>query len=277
MKKRKIFLYIIVSAIICFVAIPLIVNWMFKNSAPLAILQAEWGAGEAMGYISGMMSFIGTIFLGGVSWKQNNDLQKRQDETFIAENSCGVLLEKVNFRIGPQNACNFELHPETIVCSNRLTENGLDYKSFECEITLHHTKNVPVLVRVLSAFMFVGNQIVEFEKYDDCFTRVAVFKDVSKFNLTLLMPIKEKQLVGKMIMDGKYQITLAINLELVSDRYVLTTWKCRSILQYSNSSNEIKYTSCDDASMGFWYGNRIIEQSEIKYRVQQSSGQGGET
>lgn len=277
MKKRKIFLYIIVSAIICFVAIPLVVNWMFKNSAPLAILQAEWGADEAMGYVSGMLSFIGTMFLGGVSWKQNSDLQKRQDETFIAENSCGVLLEKVDFTIEPKSACRPELHSETIVCSKSLSENEHNCRSFECEITLQYTKNIPVLVRVLNVTMFVGDQVAEFSKHDDCFTKVAVFKNYSKFSLTLFMTAKEKEAVGTIIKEGKYKILLDIDMEIVSDRLVSTTLNCRTTLQHCDASNKAEYTSHDAASMSFWYGNSILEQSEIKYRVhikeRQSNGQ----
>ena len=39
------------------------------------------------------ISFIGTFFLGLVAWKQNNDLQKIETNTFIANNSCEVFLE----------------------------------------------------------------------------------------------------------------------------------------------------------------------------------------
>lgn len=268
MKRKQILLYIVVAIVICFVIIPFIVNWLFKQSAPIPILKAEWEAGEVLGYVSGILSFVGTMFLGWVSWRQNQDLQKSQDDSFIAENSCAVLLDKATFEIGQKTACNYELHPETIVKSEALPENVYEWKSFECELTLQHTKNIPVVVRVLSASIFVANQFLEFTKYDDYFTRVAVFKDHSKFNLTLLVPAKEKQLVGGYISEGKYPITLEVKFEIVSDRYVSTTLKCRCVLKCCSNEIESKYSSSGDTSMSFWHGNRILKESEIKYRVQ---------
>ncbi len=272
MNRKQILLYIVVAIVICFVIIPLIVNWLFKQSAPIPMLEAEWEAGEVLGYVSGILSFVGTMFLGWVSWKQNQNLQEKQDDTFIAENSCTVLLGNVNFKIGQQNACNLHIHPETIACSDALSDNDYNCKSFECEVTLQHLKNIPVAVRVLNASILVANQPLEFTKYDDCFTRVAAFKEYSKFNLTLLLPEKEKRIAGSYINEGKYPITLEVKFEIVSDRNVATTLKCRSTLRYCEAENEVKYTSSDDTSMRFGYGSRILMELEIKYRVKESGG-----
>lgn len=102
-----------------------------------------------------------------------------------------------------------------------------------------------------------------------CFTRVAVFKDYSKFNLTLLVPTNEKKIVGAYVSEGKYPITLSVKFEIVSDRYVSTTLKCRGVLRCCGNENEAKYASNDDTSMRFGYGSNILEKSEIKYRVQE--------
>lgn len=270
MKECKVRLYIAITAFICFVAIPLAINALFKIPAPCPLFEAEWEAGEAMGYVSGSLTFIGTMFLGWVSWKQNRDLQKKQDDTFIAENSCIVLLGNVNFKIGQKNAVTLSTHSETIACSDTLFEDAQGCRSFECEITLQHIKNIPVVVRVLSATIFVDNQIAEFTKYDDYFTRVAVFKEYSKFNLTLLMPAKEKQEIGNLINGGNYPVNLEIKFEVVSDRYVSTTLKCRSTLSHCGIKNNARYASNDDASMSFGYGSKILKQSDINFRVQEA-------
>lgn len=278
MKKRKeckckICKYLVITAIVCFAVIPFAINWLFKQSAPVSILEAEWEASDALGYVSGMLSFIGTMFLGWISWKQNHDLQKREDNSFIAENSCAVLLDKATFKIGDNTACNYELHPETIAKSNALPENVYEWKSFECEITLQHMKNIPIVVRVLSASILVENQFIEFTKYDNCFTRVAVFKNHSKFNLILLVTAKEKEIVEAYVGKGKCPITLAVKFEIASDRYVSTTLKCRSTLKHCGIENEAKYASSDDASMCFGYGSKILVESEIQYRVQDKEAQ----
>lgn len=77
MKHRKeIIITIIITTTICFVAIPLGVNYAFHHVAPVDILAARWEASDALNYIATTLAFIGTFFLGLVAWKQNTDLQK---------------------------------------------------------------------------------------------------------------------------------------------------------------------------------------------------------
>lgn len=77
MKHRKgIIITIIITAIICFVAVPLGVNYAFHHVAPVDMLAARWEASDALNYITTTLAFIGTFFLGLVAWKQNTDLQK---------------------------------------------------------------------------------------------------------------------------------------------------------------------------------------------------------
>ena len=83
MKQRKgIIITTIITVIICFVAVPLGVNYVFRHMAPVDILAARWEASDALNYIATMLAFIGTFFLGLVAWKQNTDLQKIETNTF---------------------------------------------------------------------------------------------------------------------------------------------------------------------------------------------------
>ena len=65
MKHRKgIIITIIITAIICFVAVPLGVNYAFHHVAPVDMLAARWEASDALNYITTTLAFIGTFFLG---------------------------------------------------------------------------------------------------------------------------------------------------------------------------------------------------------------------
>lgn len=66
----------VIIVVICFVAVPLGVNYAFRQEAPVDIFAARWDAADALNYIATSLAFIGTFFLGLVAWKQNNDLQK---------------------------------------------------------------------------------------------------------------------------------------------------------------------------------------------------------
>lgn len=258
----------VAGAVICFLGIPILVNWLFKTPALAPAWEAEWSAGDALGYVGGTLAFIGAMFLGWNTWKQNRDLQKRQDDSFIAENSCMALIDKVEFKCFSQKCVNFDYHSEAIAVANISVASVRDYGTFECEILLHPTKNAPVVVRVLNAFLLVDNHPLDFGKYDDCFTRMAIGKNGSRFNLTLVMSPDDKRLVAPFIQDGRCDITLEAQIELVSDRYVSTILKCRSTFKPKQCPDGLKYSSDEDATMCFWYGNRIVEPSSLKYRFQ---------
>ena len=258
----------VAGAVICFLGIPLLVNWLFKMPALTPAWEAEWSAGDALGYVGGTLAFIGAMFLGWNTWKQNRDLQKRQNDSFIAENSCMALIDKVEFKCFSQKCVNFDYHSEAIAVANISVASVRDYGTFECEILLHPTKNAPVVVRVLNAFLLVGDHPLDFGKYDDCFTRMAIGKNGSRFNLTLVMSPDDKRLVAPFIQDGRCDITLETQIELVSDRYVSTILKCRSTFKPKQCPDGLKYSSDEDTTMCFWYGNRIVEPSSLKYRFQ---------
>ncbi len=62
-------------------AVPLIVvNLLFKWKSNIYIIEAEWSAGDVLGYIAGFEAFIGTVLLGVVAIAQNkkaNDINDR--------------------------------------------------------------------------------------------------------------------------------------------------------------------------------------------------------
>lgn len=89
----------VIIVVICFVAVPLGVNYAFRQEAPVDIFAARWDAADALNYIATSLAFIGTFFLGLVAWKQNNDLQKIETNTFIANNSCEVFLDSIRLKI----------------------------------------------------------------------------------------------------------------------------------------------------------------------------------
>lgn len=77
MKHRtEIIITTIITILICFVAVPVGVNYAFRYEAPVDILAARWKASDALNYIATVLAFIGTFFLGLVAWKQNTDLKK---------------------------------------------------------------------------------------------------------------------------------------------------------------------------------------------------------
>lgn len=267
--KWKLLLVFFASILFLFILVPLTVNALFQQYIPIKILNAEWDAGYALSYTAGAFSFIGTMFLGWVSWKQNQELQRKQNHTYMAENSAMVLMESIELFNQNQKAGNLELHPETIVSTEKNFGSIWEYGSFQCEISLKNLKNYPVAVRVIDADIVTGKKIYHFEKYDDCFTRTSLQDKITKFQLTLIASTEEKREIISEIQCVRPQISLDIMIEIVSDKYVSTTLKCRTLFSISN--REFSYIGESDNPMCFWYGNSILSPSEINYRFSPKS------
>ncbi len=73
--KRNIILFGICSLVIGCVLVPFIINWLFDIDAK-GILIAKWQAEDALSYSAGVLSFIGMIVLGYISYEQAKNANK---------------------------------------------------------------------------------------------------------------------------------------------------------------------------------------------------------
>lgn len=276
----KIIIALLVAALICFFGIPYIIQFLYCPNWPIDIFQVDWEASDALGYTAGVLSFLGTMFLGWVSWKQNQTLQKKQDDTFIAENSCMVLINKVEFKNMTHKAVNLNIHPETIVVTNlaKKVKSPLYYRSFECIIELKHTNKYPVVVRVIEATLQAQKERLKFERYDDCFTRIEISKNMSRFQLTFITSQNEMDKIGPIILNKCKSIFLNIRLEVVTDKYVSTILICRNTLRLKEETDDAIYISDPKEAVSFWYGNSILSSESIQYRREtQEESENGQT
>ena len=60
-------------AVVIFLGQPLLVHLMFKTQARSPFWESTWGAGDLLGYIAGFEAFVGTVFLGVVAARQNEE------------------------------------------------------------------------------------------------------------------------------------------------------------------------------------------------------------
>ena len=64
---------LIALLMISIIAIPMVVNILFKFSSAFP---AEWSAGDALSYVSGLQALLGTIILGIITVEQGQDAQE---------------------------------------------------------------------------------------------------------------------------------------------------------------------------------------------------------
>ena len=139
--------WLIFGVIFLFVVIPIAINFLFQRQATVDILVARWDAADALSYTAGALAFLGTMFLGWISWSQNNQLQRIETNSFIAQNSCMVLLESLSFKRLNQKVINLGTeHIEPIVVENGLKD--FSYGSFLLTVQLKRLdRYVEVLFR----------------------------------------------------------------------------------------------------------------------------------
>lgn len=66
--------------IIVLIVIPFFINVLFKVDTNIRLLQAEWSAGDALGYYGSVLSFVGTVILGALALYQNYIIKQEADK-----------------------------------------------------------------------------------------------------------------------------------------------------------------------------------------------------
>lgn len=271
-KRTKKMIYIfIIGIVFVFCVIPLIINYLFKIELPIKILIAEWGAGDALTYVAGSLAFVGTMFLGWVSWKQNVDLQTIERNSFIAENSCMSLITEVKIKDLDKLAVNIDHeHPEQIVISEGNKNSSYNIASFVCEFQLKRLEKLPAMVRVDAMSIFMGEdncKVTLFTKgYDKTFSRIAISEKMDRFSITVFVSFDEKEKIINVLHKGCRMI-LDVDFELVTGNFVSTRMKCRAELKNDVDKEKMAtFDLTDKKPMCFWFGNTILDEKEVIIR-----------
>ena len=274
-KLLKVLGWLILGVIFLFALIPIVINFLFERQAPVDILAARWSAADALSYTAGALAFLGTMFLGWISWSQNNQLQRIETNSFIAQNSCMVLLKSLSFKGLDQKVVNLDTeHIEPIVVEDGLED--FNYSSFSLTMLLKRLDSYAAFVRVESLTMFVGEQAISafvFAKaYDDCYSRIAISEETESFELTVLLKPDTKRKVVNALQQN-CELIAEIMVELVTANYVWTKSKCRGSFLKSNSSEKLQnnFSLNDQSPMCFWFGNGVIDSKAVKFRNESKS------
>lgn len=79
-KHKALFIIICVLILIALIGIPFAINLLFKIGTKISIFQAEWSAGDALGYYGAVLSFLGTVILGALALYQNHIIKEEADK-----------------------------------------------------------------------------------------------------------------------------------------------------------------------------------------------------
>ena len=95
-KKQLIWIGVATCAsILIAIILSFVLNVLFKVHSD-GIFSAEWKAGDALNYAESIFGAVGTIVLGYVAYKQNDKLQKMEDNNYIANYSSMIILNTIS-------------------------------------------------------------------------------------------------------------------------------------------------------------------------------------
>jgi hypothetical protein len=155
----------ILTAII-FIAIPFIINEAYKTPSGYKTI---WGANELLLFYGSFLAFVGTVFLGTVTWIQSMKIHKEnrelQEKTYINENSV-----RLSSSYGESVFCKLDVpDPERLGVYNPIAGpyitlfredervNTQHFEYFDLVIRVHkYNPPVKVLIRKINVFSTAG-------------------------------------------------------------------------------------------------------------------------
>lgn len=268
MKKNK-YILLSICAVCAALLLAFFVNILFKIRTD-SIFKAEWTAGDALNYVAAMTGAISTFVLSLIAYKQNEKLQQMEDNNYIAANSCMILINQVQVKPKANIPVNYELHTEQIL-QEKDNEDACP-SGYSVEVRFKKISDslqaTPSMIYVSKCTLFVGSETrtlesdLWLENVREGYTRTAICESDIAFNCTLLVAKSKQEKFEEAIKTQNNKLTIEIEFNIVTDKYVMTKCKCRAYCEYQNSSGVIIWKSKEP--MVFFYGHELMDRSQIK-------------
>lgn len=269
MKKSK---YILIS--VCSISgaliIAFVVNILFKIKTD-GIFSAEWSAGDALNYVGSMVGAISTFILSLVAYKQNEKLQRIEDNNYIASNSCMVLIDKIHIKPKASIPINYEWHGEQILSEKDVNDKFPSGYSIKINLKKidKSMQATPSLIYVSKCTLLVGDNkegtlesALWTENIRVGYTRAAILETGIAFNCAMLVAKDKQEKFEKDIKAQRNSMTIEIEFNIVTDKYVMTKCKCRAFCDCQNNNGIVAWKS--RKPMVFFYGHELKNRNEIQ-------------
>ena len=133
-RKHKVLFFVFCAIIaIALIGIPFVINILFKFDANIDVLQAEWSAGDALGYYGAVLSFLGTVILGVLALYQNHIIKKEADKkaALLEEKERIENMPKFHLRFGGCSGFGGKI---SFVIKNISSNISYDFKIYDIRI-----------------------------------------------------------------------------------------------------------------------------------------------
>ncbi len=271
-KKQLIWIGVATCAsILIAIILSFVLNVLFKVHSD-GIFSAEWEAGDALNYAASIFGAVGTIVLGYVAYKQNDKLQKMEDNNYIANFSSTIILKSIYSELVKKKPTRIDPneHCEQIIKEKNLQENKpyVDYK-FTCK--------AKIIGDVIPAFIHIKKCDISYsdeteKSMDGCiygmnllnnYSRLAIYdQKYVMFEITYLINYEKRDEFEKLFEHDSCIVIVEIEFDVISIKNVLTKYKSRIYCKGKKDCNKIIWS--DNNPQLFFYGHNIVSINELK-------------
>lgn len=145
-KHKALFIIICVLILIALIGVPFAINLLFKADTNINVFQAEWSAGDALGYYGAVLSFLGTVILGALALYQNHIIKEEADKK-------AALLEEKEYI---ENMPKFSMHFRS--CFGFAVKLGFTIKNYSKNIS-YDIKVYDIRIKSNDTTMWESKQI----------------------------------------------------------------------------------------------------------------------
>lgn len=107
----------------------------------------------------------------------------------------------------------------------------------------------PSLIHISKCTLFVGNEKKSLESnlwlenIREGYTRTAICESDIAFNCTLLVAKIKQNIFEESIKTQNNKLTIEMEFNIITDKYVMTKCKCRAYCEYQNSNGQVVWKS----------------------------------
>lgn len=234
--------------------------------------------GTHIDIVLSIVSILVALIVGFFEWEQNKRMLLIEENNYLASNVGSALVSEISVKGIGSLACNFNLHDEQLVSTDKAKSviDNLGYGSIKllCKLQpMDMTRHI-ALVKLHSVSL-IGSKVGELQvsyikaySVDSGYSKVAISKDFDRFEFTFIMTKDEKTDLIESINTMHSKLLIEIEMDLLTDKYVESTIKCRATMCNPDYDEKEKIyshfkTTDEEPPMCFWNGASVKHKKDI--------------
>lgn len=258
------------------VAFLIITQVLFSIPAPIRFFDAAWEAGD-------IITFVGTIVLGFVAWRQNARLLKVEEDTYVNSNGCIALIKSIEIRDSPVEGCEKQIlvPPKMLEPQGNLEKGTCDIilvVSLSVDapnVTLAHINSIDITLNA-------GNPLTDNKMWEikalplmGNYVRVGIGEDTIVFQVVIKQPSEDAYSLFSELKRTRAKVEDSLNvdidLQLITQKGVMTRMKCQAYaLKEYSSQTTFEFHPMYRKPITFWIEHKKVSQPQIKMYSTQS-------